>query len=397
MVFPMPAVKAGAPAPVVVTAAMKAKAVDNLRKAKVKLVVSQPFFASIALKRTIDIRDDVPTAYVTAAGKIVLGTAFTAGLNPAQVMFLLAHESMHYAMLHHLRIGHRKPKQANIAMDKVINDILLASGMTEHPPEGVFQEGARDYAWEQLYDDGDKGDGGDEYRPGNGNDDLSGEGIGGVTAEKIEEIKRELIQARQAAKNQGNLPAGLERLIDGIINPSTPWFPLLERYMLQLIKAGTSWRRPNKRFIGHDLYLPSTGLEPKMGTLVIQSDESGSVSKEEREHFGGHVNKLIEQCRPEKVILLHVDTEVHDPVEEFTPEDWPIEFRTYACGGTDMTAGFRWVEENGIEPDCFVCLTDGETPFGGAPGYPVIWLITGDAIAPHGETIPYSIVEEEVH
>lgn len=385
---------ASAPPPVVPPTAMdRAKAADNLRKAKVQLVIQQPFFASIILKRTIDIRDDVPTAYVTPIGKIVIGTAFLARLTVQQTMGLLAHETMHYAMLHHVRVGWRKPRAANIAMDKVINDILKHSGF-ELPPEGIFQDGARDYAWEQLYDENEGGGGGyGPYQPGNGTDDLSAEGINDVTSEQIEEIKQELSQALSVAKNKGDIPAGMERLINDIINPRTPWFQLLERYMTQLIRSGQSWRRPNKRFACHDIYLPTYDMTPHMGTIVVVSDESGSVGEKERQHFAGHFNKILEVCKPERVILLHVDTVVHK-AEEFTMEDCPIVFKTYAAGGTHMPVAFDWVAKEGIEPDCMVFLTDGETDYGDAQDYPVIWLITTDCVASHGETIPYEVLED---
>ena len=163
------------------TAAERAKAADNLRKAKVQLVIQHPFFASIVLKRTIDIRDDVPTAYVTPTGKIVMGTAFLAKQTVQTTMGLLAHETMHYAMMHHMRVGWRKPRVANKYMDFVINDILKAAGM-ELPEGGAFQDGAREYAWEQLYKEDEDEGGEGPYTPGHGNDDLSAEGINAVTS-----------------------------------------------------------------------------------------------------------------------------------------------------------------------------------------------------------------------
>lgn len=385
-------------APAAPTATDRAAAENNIRKAKVKLVLSQPFFASITLKRRIEIRDDVPTAYCTASGRIVCGSGFVAKLTVMQTVFLLAHEAMHYAMLHHVRRGWRKPRPANIAMDKVINDILVEAKVGDPIPEGVFEPGAAKFAWEQLYreDDGGGG-GGDEYEPGNGNDDLSNEGLGDVDEQQIQEIRRELIDARTAAKKQGNMPAVLEKLIEGIVNPKTPWYQLTERFMLQLIKAGTSWRRPNKRYIAQDdeLYLPSSDKEPRMGTLVIQSDESGSIDVVTTKHWNGHINALIAACRPERTIVLHTDTVVAKS-EEFEEEDLPIQFKTYAGGGTDMTAGFKWCEDNGIAPDVFICLTDGHTPFGEPQDYPVLWLITTeDVVAPHGETIFYDVNLED--
>lgn len=374
------------------TAVQRKQAESNLAKAKVQAVLYQPFFASIICRREIEIRDDVPTAYCTAAGKIVVGTAYFASLTIAECVFILAHEAMHYALMHHIRRGWRKPRPANIAMDKVINDILIACGCGTAPKNGVFQEGAREHAWEELYDENEEGGrGGEGYEPGTGGDDLSEEGVDGITPEQIEEIKRELIGARQAAKKQGKLPAALEKLVDGIVHPKTPWYQLTERYMLQLVKAGTSWKRPNKKFGAMDIYMPSHDKQPKMGTLVIQSDESGSIDVVTTKHWNGHINSIIEVCRPERVIVLHTDTVVAK-AEEFEAEDYPVVFKTYACGGTDMTAGFAWCDANGVEPEVFICLTDGYTPFGEPQGYPVLWLITSeDVVAPHGETIFYDV------
>jgi predicted metal-dependent peptidase len=375
-----------------VTPAMRAKAQENLRKAKVQLVLHQPFFASIVLKRSIQMDDAMPTACMTANGKIIVGTEFLSKQTVQKTVGLLAHESMHYAMLHHQRVGWRKPRPANKAMDKVINDILTASGM-ELPDGGVMQAGARDYAWEQLYNEDDD-DGGGEYQPGTGNDDLSSEGVNDMGPEEIQQIKQELIQAATAAKAKGTMPAGLEQLIKDIVNPPTPWHQLLERFMLLQIKAGTSWKRPNKRWVCHDLYMPSQDVEPRMGTVVIQMDESGSVGMAERRHFFGHVNKIIESCKPEKIYLLHTDARVH-LAEEFTMDDLPINYKNVACGGTDMTVGFGWVEEQGIEPDVFVCLTDGETPWLSEPaGYPVVVLCTTDAELPFCEMISYEVTED---
>ena len=378
-----------------VTPAMKTKAMDNIRKAKVQLVLQQPFFASIVLNRAISLDDSLPTAFITASGKIVMGTEFVSKQTVQQTMGLLAHEAMHYAMLHHMRVGWRKARPANVAMDKVINDILLASRM-ELPEGGTFQDGARDYAWEQLYDENDRGGGGGgeggDYTPGTGNDDLSGEGMDTVTAEDIQKIKQELIQAATAAKARGNMPVGMEQLIEGLVNPKTPWHQLLERWMTGFKREDMTWSRPRKS-MSHVIYLPSHSKRPTMECVVIQMDESGSVGLEERKHFFGHVNKIIESCNPEKIYLLHTDSKVH-LAEEFTMDDLPIEYKNVACGGTDMTVGFDWCAENGITPDVFVCLTDGETPFGEPPGYPVVWLITTDQVATHGETIPYEVTED---
>jgi predicted metal-dependent peptidase len=58
-----------------------------------------------------------------------------------------------------------------------------------------------------------------------------------------------------------------------------------------------------------------------------------------------------------------------------------------------MEAGFEFLAKEGIEPEVFVCLTDGYTNFNvdKAPNYPVLWCISSDINAPYGENIHFSL------
>lgn len=365
-----------------------------LRKAKVQVTIAQPFFSSLLMRRKIVLDPKIATACVNAAGNIRIGTAFAANLPVQQMVWVLCHEVMHYALTHHIRRGWRKPRAWNIAGDKVINDILNKAGVGETWPHAIRHDGASGSTAEQLYEESGGG-GEDGYDPGGGTDDLDDSGnFSEADIREIDETVRiEVAQAAQTAKQQGKLPAGMEKFIDEIINPKTPWYELLMPYMQRFIKTDYSWKRPAKKFIGMDLYMPSHDLLPQMGTVVIQSDESGSIGDKERAHFAGHINHILEVCRPERVIVLHTDTHVHNHVDEYTLDDFPIKFKTYCCGGTDMTAGLRWCDEHGVEPEVFITLTDGYTPFPDKePPFPTVWLITSDVVAPNGLTIPYEIV-----
>jgi predicted metal-dependent peptidase len=72
-------------------------------------------------------------------------------------------------------------------------------------------------------------------------------------------------------------------------------------------------------------------------------------------------------------------------------EEVTLEF--YSGGGTDMEAGFDYIAKEGIDPEVFVCLTDGYTDFSvaNAPSYPVLWCISSDIEAPYGENIHFSL------
>lgn len=379
-----------------ITPAMRAQAETVLKKAKVRLAIDHPFFSTMLMKSGAKLDDSIPTACVDARGNVRIGTALAANSTVAEIVFCLAHEISHSAFLHFSRRKYRDAKQWNIAGDKVINDILKEAGFTLYDWV-VYQQGASQHTAEDLYQEPPEGGGGgNQYQPGHGLDDMDdSEDMDDATQREVEEQWRVTVaQARNTAKAQGKMPGALEGIVDKIVSPITPWHKLLERFMTSLVKGDYSWRRPNKRMIGSGLYFPSHNLLPQMGTVVIQSDESGSIGDKEREHFAGHINKILETCRPEKIIVLHTDTHVHKHVDEYELQDLPIQFKTYCCGGTDMTAGIKWCAENGVEPEVFITLTDGYTPWPDkAPQYPLIWLITTDVTAPVGETIRYEITD----
>ena len=187
------------------------------------------------------------------------------------------------------------------------------------------------------------------------------------------------------------MPADLQKIIAELIDVRTPWHQILERHMVNFTKGDYSWARPNRRFIGSGHYLPSTGSIAQMGDAVIQVDVSGSISRTELAHYNGHLKRIIEQCNPERVHVLYTDTKVQRHVVFERGEEFGIEF--FSGGGTHMPAGFDFVDAEGIEPDVFVCLTDGYTGFDEPPGYPVIWCISTDVVAPYGETVHFDVTE----
>jgi predicted metal-dependent peptidase len=73
-----------------------------------------------------------------------------------------------------------------------------------------------------------------------------------------------------------------------------------------------------------------------------------------------------------------------------------VSLNFYCGGGTDMEAGFKYIETEGIDPEVFVCLTDGYTDFNpdNAPDYPVVWCISSDIQAPYGDNIHFTLEQK---
>jgi predicted metal-dependent peptidase len=371
--------------------------VTKLDKAKAQIVLDHPFFASILLKRKLTPRNDIPTLAVNARGDIFYNEKFVESLTVPQVVWGLCHEIGHVVGQHALRIKHRKHKKWNYAGDAWINDMLDDANVGTRIPNTVDIQGSKDKTTETIYDelpeppDGEGGEGGESGGFDNGlGDDIMQEDL---TESEIKEIeasnKVEIAQAAQAAKARGKLPGKLAEIVADILNVKTPWYDILERYMTDCVKQDYTWTKPNRKHIGAGVYLPSVASEPAMGELAIQVDVSGSISKRELDYYNGHLSRIIKQCNPTKVHVLYTDTSVQKYVEFEQGADVQLEF--YSGGGTDMPAGFDFLNEKGIEPAVFVCLTDGYTGFGEPPSYPVVWCISSDVTADHGETVHFEM------
>ena len=360
----------------------------KISKAKTQIVLNHPFWAVILLKRELILDYSVPTAAINKRSQIKINPAWAKDFTVQQLMFLMCHEVGHEMFDHINRRNHRDAKRWNYAGDAVINDLLKQCQIGEFIEGGVDMPGSMDKTADKVYNElpEDNGQGG-----GIGQDiDDSGDPM---TAEEIDQhtaqVQVELAQAAQAAKMAGKLPGVLEKMVSDILAVKTPWQDILERHMVSFVRGDYTWSRPNRRFMSAGYYLPSTGQKQSMGTIVLVVDVSGSVTKREMAYYGGHFARIVELCHPEKVHVIYVDTQVQTHVEFNQGEEVSLQYD--GCGGTHMPAAFDWAAKEGIDPDVMVFLTDGATDFGDAPGYPVVWCISSDKVADHGETVHFDM------
>jgi predicted metal-dependent peptidase len=368
-------------------------AVTTLDRAKVSVVTQYPFFASILMKRKLIEDNSIPTAAVDQHGQIYYNKEFVEGLSVDQLVFLLCHEVGHVIGQHANRRGSRTAKRWNIAGDAWINDMLKAANIGEFIEGGVDMAGSKDRTVDSIYDElPDTPDDGSGNGPGGIGDDIIQRGdplTQEQAAQADAEMRVEVAQAAQAAKAQGKMTAGLDKIVAELLDVRTPWYDVLERYMVAFTKGDYSWARPNRRFA--DVYLPSVGKTATMGELVIQVDVSGSITKREIDYYNAHMSRIVEQCSPERIHVLYTDTDVAKHVVFEQGEEFALEF--YSGGGTDMESGFAYLDKEGINPEVFVCLTDGYTDFNtdNAPSYPVVWCISSNIEAPYGDNIHFSL------
>jgi len=360
-------------------------------KAKALLILDHPFFGTAVSKRPIQYTDSIPTAAMTATGQMMMNPEWVEPLTVKNIMFLMAHEAMHYMLAHALRRKHRDASAWNVSCDKVINDTLIEAKVGDFIDGGIHLHDARNYASEELYDENDDNMGG-----GIGSDigdpvDGDGKSLDESQVHQLEaQAKIDAIQSAKAAKATGKLPASIERMIDDMVNVVTPWHEKLERYMQSKVRDGYSWNRPNRRFIGQGVYLPGYDYVPRMGEIVIAVDTSGSLQSEDLAYFNAHINRILETCLPEKVTVLYCDYNIGGEVE-YTPDDFPVRLKPVGGGGTSFKPVFEWIDNYAEEVECLIYFTDGwgDQNEIEPPAIDTVWLTTDRDNFHFGEVIKF--------
>ena len=353
---------------------------DKIQKARTKLVIMHPFFATLALRLDMVESADVETM-ATDGKNIYYNRAFVESMTDAEVQGVIAHEALHPGFLHHTRQGSRDQQKWNMAADYAINPIIEEAGMVL--PEGCLVDAQyADKSAEEIYTllpDPPKNGAGSGGRSWNIGGVMPASGDKEEIAEMEQEWKQTLAQAAHVAKMAGNLPASLQRFIDDTLATVTPWRDMLWSYLTEKVPDDSSFSRPNRRWIAQGIYLPST-IYTVTGDMAVMVDTSGSIGQHELNIFGAEINGIHQQIKPRKTYVIYCDAAINR-VDEFEADD-EITLTLCGGGGTDFRPPFDWLNSRGIVPHAAVYLTDGYGPFPEEQKYPVVWAINNRNVTP---------------
>lgn len=381
---------------------------SKLTECKTAMLLHCPFFASLLLDMMRIEMGKFPNIFpkgnetmATNGRTIWIDEDFMESLKLPEAVFVLCHEVGH-AMFMHMSRGKRYADTGfegrkfskllwNIAGDYVINHLLVESGIGKMPKVGLLDENIAkgndlvDDVYRKLLQEAL-----DKEASGGGDGEL-GEGMGETidvhileeSHEGEAEWKRAVASAADAAKAQGKLPAGMARFVEEMLNPKVAWEEYLRtKFMRKIGREAKDWNRLHRRrYVTQGVIMPAhKGYG--CGTVVFCMDTSGSMSDGEIAQGAGECDKILTDCHPERVILIGCDAQV-DSVHDLGPGDSLLaqagKLELGGGGGTSFVPPFKWLEDEGIRPDCLVYFTD----MGGSfpdwdPGYPVIWCATTD-------------------
>lgn len=372
-----------------------------LDAALTKLILNHPFYATLALRNPIEMRDSAwftqtagfPALGATDGRSIFLNHERAHEMTNDQLVGLLQHEVEHIARLHSHRMGAREVKKWNIACDHVINlSIKEAGGVL--PSGGLYDPQYKGKSEEQVYvllEDPKGGGIGMPGEAGDGEDEIDAllPPPADFTNDEAESVRESVVQAANIARARGKMPGHMQYLLDQLAPPSKDWRQELDEFVTATCTSDYSWARPNRMYVAQSVYLPGLASIDQMGALAVIIDTSGSVSVAELQQYFGDLCAAVEAVNPLALHVVYVDSEV-SKVESFDhPGDAEVRSvaARYGGGGTDMTVGLDWVDENIPDVAATIVFTDGGTPFGSERRYPVLWAISDNVEAPWGRTI----------
>lgn len=414
------------PKPAPISAATKAKALENLSAGRLIVRNKLPYFRAMLLKLIPVEKPGLGTVGVTANGFLMFDPGVVATWSPTEVGGALVHELMHLFNKHHERCGDRDPRGYNEAGDRAINpgidqvglklplggglrpsDIGAPDGLTADEYYRIAQQkgggssGAAGLgkghcgscAGHALPDE--PGGGKDPSKGGSGEDekhdpnDPNDPGPGpGRTPAEMQRAARQTAEAmkEESSKNRGTVPAGWLREVDGYLTqPKVKW---TEKFK-HALRAGVG-NRPGA--VQHRYDAPSrrqAALGYGVGAPILPryrmpiprvawlQDTSGSMGAKETRESMREANGVIKAIGAD-IDFCAIDAEVHELSKVRTIEEMVSKLK--GGGGTYLSPGIEALDKLREPPEVLVIATDGYIE--GEPYRPknipkAIWLVMG--------------------
>lgn len=342
----------------------------------------------------------ITTAYTNGRDKMYCKD-YVETLTDKELAFVVAHENFHVMFKHlttYKSLYLQDPNRANKACDYVINQMIVdldLNGNVVSPPEGVLLDPRfKGLSAKEVFD----------LLPPSGSKEGNGSGALDThdwknADEMSEGERRELEEAIDAAVRQGDMLAGKmkgtgPREIGALPEPTVDWRTHLREFITSFAKGKdrSTWRKPNRRWLAHGVYMPTTFSE-QVGRALVALDTSGSISHE-LEVFLAELKSILEDVPPKELDLVYWGSSVVAH-EHYTPDeykDMTTKTNPMNGGGTSPHCIAEWLRGRRPteQPEFIVVFTDGYI-YDGWPAFdaPTLWVVVDNpqATATSGTTL----------
>ena len=374
---------------------------DRIKKAHVSIMQHKKFcvFSGLLACGKVTVTEDIPTA-CTDGWNVQYNPAFVDGLKDSELRFLVLHEALHKAY-RHLHVWKSlwaiDARLANIAADHFNNlslvDLDAGEGFITMPKVGVqpdpqYRGMSVAMIFDKLKQDPppkDEGSGMDEH-------DWEGGSAPSEAEQEAQgkEIDRAMRQGEiMRSKMQGKGSKGQSGVFGDLLTPVVDWRKVLRDFITETCagRDESTWRKPNRRYIGDDVYMPSM-MSNTIRELVVGFDTSGSCfGGADMARFVSEIKVIIEDVKPSKCRVIYWDTEVRGE-QVFEDGLFAVQsLKPRGGGGTDGSVLFDYLRDKQISPDAIVQFSDGYVGSCGNSSWPTLWALTTNFSSPYGTTI----------
>tara|TARA_A100001515_G_scaffold120041_1_gene102856 strand:+ start:5823 stop:7082 length:1260 start_codon:yes stop_codon:yes gene_type:complete len=394
--------------------------VQRIKKIRAKLFTAAP--GAYTMMGGLPIEEMNEGTMATDGTRILANPEWVAPLSDREVAGVIIHEALHVSNLHHTRRGDFHPKLWNVACDMVINEWIIQSANYGPDKDFVLPEnrirwpedhkvlnknydGSVERVCKILLAEGwqppeEEENGGDGTEPGeNDGSGDNGDCIGEIldapecdgTPEELAELEQQILErVEEAALQERAMGLGDGDMVTKVKESNygdARSLSILKKWLAKSVKSYRSFKRPNKRWMSQDIFIPTA--EKRAETLYCVFDSSASMGLDDFDKARQTMVVTAKRLRISKIMVAYVDSRVHINPETGTPW-WEynlkngrgaecMELNVHGGGGTSFTPIFNWIKDNRKEKDvsALVYFTDG---FGSVsckrPPYPVLWATT---------------------
>lgn len=349
---------------------------DNLIRARIALMEQFPFWGELAKFLRPQISEkETTTACVDPKGQMYLNPTFANRANATDLLFVLAHETMHIVNSSVTRF----PKDGNFglwarAADIAINYLIVVEGRVQLPRAELVRplhEDFRQY-WnmthEEIYADLQRNPIMERIAM-KGNlwcDEISCRCMEEMDPAEADKWQRRIQAAAEIAKGRGKLPGSLEPFLASIGRPKKNWLRVLALAAQSELLKSFTWRKPSRRTAALGLVTPSQDRERP--EVVLYLDTSGSMHED---LLNEGLTEIAAILRMTKTTMILGDAEVYfcGPVSRDELKKLPMQ-----RGGTDFRCVFDKIAEKKLNPKLFIGFSDLDGGFPDEPPkFPTIW------------------------
>jgi predicted metal-dependent peptidase len=381
---------------------------NALENSIVRLLRQKPFYGHFLL----NLRRSERPGSLHAAGVTVRDGVPTLSLNPPlfdqltsdEQEALLEHLIKHLLHLHPLRRKERNQHDWDVCCDLAINPTIDRLPDNALLPEMYGMEdglAAEEYynTLVPTFDTGNLegcgyGDGQQEAHGASGQgpapirdaatlDDHEIWSDSDSTPVPLAEAMMQAITRDSLRGSDGEVPADVRSIIDGLLRPSPiPWRQILRQFLATAGRVGrtSTWMREHKRF-SHDT--PGSRKRRRLNLLVGIDVSDSTNTTQLREAFATELLQIA-RGRDARITVLYANSRIQ-LIEAFNSSSCVLQ--RYDGGGfTDLRPVFEYAKDMHPLPTAVIYLTDGIGPVPDEMAFPTLWVLTseGEKPAPWG-------------